>query len=124
MRILLLIISLLWIIGGANLVLYTDRARDFVKRVIAPMNPKHLAAAPLAVGLIFLGSAFAETGPFPLFIILGLLALAKGAFLALASPDRIGNLRERCFDQASDTLLRLWGLIVLVLGTAVISYVL
>jgi hypothetical protein len=124
MRILLLVISLLWIIAGVNMVLYTDRARAFVKRVFAPMNPKLLAAAPLVVGLVFLGSAFEAAGPFPLLLILGLLLMAKAAFLALASPDRISRLQEQFFERASDTTLRFWGLIVFMLGTAVISYVL
>lgn len=124
MRIFLAILSLMWVALGAMLILYTDNVRSFFKKLFAEANIRLLAVVPLAIGLLCLLASFSQGHMFLLVFILGLLAVLKGVYLLLGPLPQIRNLLEWWFDRAGETTIRMWGIITLVLGIAVFSYVL
>lgn len=124
MRIFLAILSLMWVALGAMLILYTDNVRSFFKKLFAEANIRLLAVLPLAIGLLLLLASFSQGHMFLLVFILGLLAVLKGVYLLLGPLPQIRNLLEWWFDRAGETTIRMWGIITLVLGIAVFSYVL
>jgi uncharacterized protein YjeT (DUF2065 family) len=81
-----------------------------------------LGAVAGVFGVLLIIAAFASTHPFIVFI-LGLLAVAKGVFLFF-NPK---NLTEKVIfwwtQKAPDQVYRLSGIIMIVLGTAIISWI-
>lgn len=124
MKFLIFLIALVWISMGSFLILYTPETREWYRGLIARVNPRHLAAGPFLVGFVLLVGAFSGGHFFALIFVLGLLALAKGAFLALAPLGKIRVLTDWWLDQASERTLRLWGIVVLVIGISLFSYLL
>jgi uncharacterized protein YjeT (DUF2065 family) len=124
MKILIFLIALAWISAGSFLILYTPETREWYRGIIARVNMRHLAAGPFIVGLILLVGAFSGGQFFAVLFFLGLLALAKGAFLALCPLPKIQALTDWWLDQASERTLRLWGIVVLIIGIALFSYLL
>jgi hypothetical protein len=124
MRVFLGIFSVLWIVAGVMLILYTDKVRGFYGKLFADADIRKLALLPVAIGLVLLVGSFSQKEMFWLLFILGFLAVSKGVYLFLGPVPQIKSLLEWWFTGASETTIRLWGIISLVLGTAVFSYVL
>jgi hypothetical protein len=123
MRLLLLIFSLLWMALGVTLILYTEKVRSFFQRSFAEANIRLMAPFPLVIGLMFLACSFSQGEVFALFLILGSLAVAKGIYLLFGPMSQIKSLLEWWSVRASETTLRAWGIVSLVLGIAVFSHV-
>ncbi len=124
MKVFLAFLSLLWIALGVMLILYTEGVRRTFRGLFAKANIRLLAGAPLAIGLLLILASFSQGPMFPLIFILGLLAVIKGLYLLLGPPSQIQRLLEWWFDRAGETTIRMWGIITLVLGIAVFSYIL
>jgi hypothetical protein len=124
MRVLLLIFSLLWMALGVALILHTEKFRSFFKGLFDQANIRKMAALPLVFGLIFLAGSFSQGEVFPLFLIIGALAVSKGIYLLFGPMAQIKDLLEWWSVRASETAIRAWGIVSLVLGIAVFSCVL
>jgi hypothetical protein len=124
MRVFLGIFSLLWIAAGVMLILYTDKVRRFLGELFAKTDIRKLAVLPFAIGLVMLVGSFSQKEMFWLLFILGFLAVSKGVFLFLGPLSQIRSLLEWWFTGASEVTIRLWGIISLMVGAAVFSYVL
>jgi hypothetical protein len=122
MRVLLLILSILWVALGTMIVLYSNQARSILREVVMGMNIRLWAFLPFGVGLLLVAGAFMVREVFWIAFILGLLAIAKGTYLALGPPPRIRSLLEWWFDRASETTIRLWGLIAFTFGVVLVSW--
>lgn len=120
----LFVLAVIWIGAGAGLILYTDTFRDSYGKMLQNANVRLLAFLPLLIGLLLIGGAFSYSGglAWPVLFI-GLLAIAKGVYLALAPLDQIRKLCEWWFERAGDRTLRLWGIVALLLGATLLSYV-
>jgi hypothetical protein len=121
---LLLILSVLWIALGAMMVLYTDQVRTSFKGLFAGSDIRLVAIAPFVMGLLLAVGAFMVKEVFWLALILGLLGIAKGAYLALGPLSQIRQLWDWWFDHASETVVRLSGLITFMIGVAMLSWLL
>ena len=124
MRVFLFILSILWVALGATIVLYTNQARDFLRGLVLGVNIRLWAFPALLVGLMFLAGAFMVHEVFWVALVLGLLAISKGAYLAYAPLPRISSLFEWWFDRASEMTIRLWGLIIFTFGVTLVSWLL
>jgi hypothetical protein len=122
MRVLLFILSILWVALGATIVLYTNQARSFLRKFVLGINVRLWGFLALAVGLLFLGAAFMVAEVFWVAIVLALLAISKGAYLTLGPLPQIRSLLDWWFDRASETTVRLWGLIAFTFGVMLISW--
>ena len=118
----IILFSIVWIACGGFLILYTDRCRGFAAKGIERLGRVPLASAALLIGILLLLSARGSLNP-AVIVVLGLLAIGKGG-LFIWNPNRLFEKTCRWWlDQADDRTYRLAGIITLVLGTALISWV-
>jgi hypothetical protein len=118
MIVLLYIISIIWIAAGVFLILYTERTKEVSKDLFAADKLKAWAVLPLFFGVVLVIGAFFQKGVSWIAFILGVLALLKGIYLIVGPPVQVRKLVDWWFDQASDKTIRLTGLIVFFLGSA------
>jgi uncharacterized protein YjeT (DUF2065 family) len=114
--------SVVFVVIGAFVVLYTDWARAWIKRVLGHKQTHLFGLIPLVFGVLMIISA-AWSEVFWLVLILGLIALAKGLYLLFARRGQIRLLAGWLTDRPSDQVLRLGGLIMVVLGTTLFSWI-
>jgi len=122
MAIVLYIISILWIVAGVFLVIYTEGTREFYKKLFLRDRVKWMGVIPFIFGAVLVAGAFYDERVFWLAIILGILALAKGVYIFFAPSSQIKDLLDWWFNRAGDGTLRLFGLIIFILGSALLSY--
>lgn len=110
------------IAGFSCLVLYTTATVDMLKTLLQKYPPKYIAAVPAVLGLLFLISGSAVTYPW-VFRLIGLLAIGK-AVLVYIDPQKIfSRMTEWYFEKVSEQGQRLFGIIGIILGTAILSWV-
>jgi len=114
--------SVFFVVLGALVVLYTDWARVWLKRVLGHKHAHLFGLIPLTFGvLLAISAAWSEI--FWFVLILGLIALAKGLYLLFARKAQIRVLATWLADRPSDQVVRLGGLIMVVLGTTLLSWI-
>ena len=118
---LLYIISVIWIAAGVFLIIYTERYREFSKKMFPTEKLKVWAVVPLFFGVVLVLGAFFEREVFWIAFILGLLALLKGVYLIVGPPAQVKKLLDWWFEKASDRIIRLSGLIIFFLGSAIFT---
>lgn len=121
MKIILIMLSILWIALGTAIVLYTSQSKSFLREFILGMNIRLWALAPLAVGLLFVVGAFMLPEIFWIALILGILAISKGAYFALGPLPQVNSIVRWWFDNTSETTMRLSGLILFTFGVVLLS---
>jgi len=114
-------LALFWIAVGSLFILYTEESRRFLGNFMGKVKPRFLAFIPIVVGVLLIISAKAS-GAFWFILILGLLAIGKGVYLLLAPHGQTEALLNWWFDSAQDRTYRLWGLIIVVLGMVILSW--
>ena len=118
----LYLISVAWISIGSCAILYTGDTRSAMQRLLSALNRKVLSVIPLAFGVLMIVAASDSIHPW-LIRILGLLGLAKGVFI-LANPMSLYEKSiQWCLESVSDQGYRLTGIIAIILGTAVLSWI-
>jgi len=114
--------SVVFVVIGACVVLYTDWVRGRITRVLGHKQSHLFGLIPLIFGVLMaISAAWSEV--FWLVLILGLIALAKGLYLLFARRSRIRVLAAWLADRPSDQVVRLGGLIMVVLGTTLLSWI-
>jgi hypothetical protein len=122
LNVLLILICCLWVAGGACLILYTPETRRFVGGLMDEVDHRLLAGVTGLVGLLLLAAASAVTSNSPFVVFLGLVALIKAGLLFANPFDLVPRTRRWYVQEASDQTIRLFGIISLMLGTAVFSW--
>jgi uncharacterized protein YjeT (DUF2065 family) len=118
----LYLFSIVFLSTGSVLILYTTEYRRWFQSFITSTPPKILAALPAGIGFLLIVSAFSSKYP-AVIIILGIMGLLKGA-LALFNPSgSFDQIKAWLFNTASDQTLRLFGIIAVVIGTAMVSWI-
>ncbi len=116
-------ISMIWIVFGSFAILYTTQHRDMLRNILNSANLKIIAVFPFAAGILLLLSSSASH--YPWFIrLLGMLAIVKGAFI-FSNPNEIASkLNDWYLNAVSDQTYRFFGIIAILLGSALFSWVL
>lgn len=118
----LYLVSVAWISIGSCAILYTGDTRNSLKRSLSALNRKVLSVLPLAFGVLMIVAASDSLHPW-LVRILGLLGLIKGVFI-LANPMALYEKSIQWYlESVSDQGYRLTGIITIILGTAVLSWI-
>ena len=121
MKYIVYLLGFAWIAAGAFAILYTDDYRAYVRYLASRINRIWLGMIPVVVGLLLLIGASSTThGGFIAFI--GLLGIAKGVLIYF-NPAKIAETAIEWLGSLSDQGYRLIGIIALVLGTVVISWI-
>jgi len=118
----LYVVSIVFVVIGAVLILYTDSFRTWLGSVLDKRSIRPLGVIPLIFGILMIISA-AWSEVFWLILILGVLILAKGIYLVFGSREHIDRATAWWFGNASDRLHRFCGLILVILGATILSWV-
>jgi uncharacterized protein YjeT (DUF2065 family) len=115
--------SLIWIAIGCCIILYTDETKDVMRSIVKGIDLRILSILPFVAGVLFLLSA--SVCRFPWIIrFVGFMSLIEGV-LAFSNPSNLyDRLMDWYLDSISDQTHRLFGIITMTLGTAVLSWIL
>ncbi len=116
----LYLISFCWIAAGSCFILYTIQCRDLLKNVLS--YEKIIAASAIIIGFLLIISAFQAQG-FWFIVLLGIIATGKGFFVIFNPKNSFDNIRNWYLNTASDQTYRLFGIITIVIGIAMITWI-
>jgi uncharacterized protein YjeT (DUF2065 family) len=118
----LYIISLLWIGAGSCLILYTQQSRDFIKKTLSGVELKLVSILPITIGALLIAAAYYSTA-FWTIVVLGILAIGKGCLFIFNPGNAADRMMAWFLNEVSDNMYRLAGIIALILGTALLSWI-
>lgn len=121
MKYVVYLLGFLWIAAGAIAILYTDDYKAFLKGLLTRMDRTVLALIPAVFGLLLLFAA-SSTGHSWFIGLIGVLGIVKGVLIYF-NPGGLFEISKNWMDTLSDQGYRLVGIIALVLGTVVISWI-
>lgn len=116
-------ISLYFIAVGTCAILYTHEARNAITRVIREVDRRILSILAVIAGIAFLFAASASRVPW-LIRLFGFMGILKGVYILVAPKNLYDQINNWYLDSFSDQAYRLWGIISLIIGTAVLSWIL
>jgi uncharacterized protein YjeT (DUF2065 family) len=123
MNVFLYAISFLCIAIGCCTILYTNETRNFMKRLFNKIDRKFLSVFEAIMGILLLVSATASHHSW-LIRLIGLLAVIEGGVILLMPKNLYDELINWYVNLLSDQTYRLFGILSLILGTAMLSWVL
>lgn len=123
MRLFLYAISFLCIAIGCCTILYTDETRNFLKRLFVQIDRKFLSVFEAIMGILLLVSATASHHPWFIRLI-GLSAVIEGVVIFLIPKNMYDELINWYVNSLSDQTYRFFGALSLIIGTAMLSWVL
>ena len=115
-------ISFLCIAIGCCTILYTDETRNFMRRLFNQINRKFLSVFEALMGILLLVSATASHHPWFIRLI-GLSAVIEGVAIFLIPRNLYDELINWYVNSLSDQTYRLFGALSLIIGTAMLSWV-
>ena len=121
MKLILYAFSLLYLATGVCMILYTDETRNVFKQMVQ-MGLKTMSAVAFVMGLLLIVAAGASHYPWFLRVV-GLLALVEGVLLIMNPRDIMSTIYDWYLEQASDQTFRATGIITVIFGTALISWI-
>ena len=115
-------ISVIWIVAGCCSILYTRQSKNVVRNLVESMEQKFLATLPFIAGLLFLFSASASRHPWVIRLF-GLIGIIKGVFIFVNPKGLYDKSIDWYLDSLTDQTHRFYGIIAIILGTAVLSWI-
>jgi hypothetical protein len=114
--------SMTWIVFGSFAILYTVQYRGMLKNILKNSNLKTIAFFPFIGGILLLICSSASH--YPWFIrIIGILAVIKGAFIFVNPIEMANKLNDWYLNSVSDQSHRCIGILGILLGSAVFSWI-
>jgi len=117
----LYIAAILFIAVGSFLVLHTEKALEISEAVIERRGHRLWGAGGVLFGVLLSTASFWSGVVWFLFL-LGLLIAGMGLFLFIGQEQKVQPLL-RTWSSLSGVGVRLWGLILVVTGTAILSWI-
>lgn len=108
---------------GCCTILYTTETRNFMKRLFNQIDRKFISVFEVIMGILLLVSATASHHPWFIRLI-GLLAIIEGGVIFIIPKNLYDELINWYVNSLSDQTYRLFGTLSLILGTAMLSWVL
>jgi len=121
MKVVVYLLGFLWVAAGAVAILYTDDYKAYLKGLLEKLNRLYLALIPAVFGLLLLFAASATTHGWFIGLI-GVIGIVKGVLIYF-NPGGLYEKSKQWLFGLSDQGCRLIGIIALVLGTVVISWI-
>ncbi|MFH1993713.1 MAG: hypothetical protein ABIK98_15135 [Pseudomonadota bacterium] len=114
--------SLISIAIGCCNILYTDETKKVIKSIVKGVDLRILSILPFVAGILFLLSASVCRFPWVIRFI-GLMSLIEGA-LAFSNPNNLyDKILDWYLDSLSDQTHRFFGIVTLILGTAILTWI-
>jgi len=121
MKVIVYFLGFGYIAIGSICILYTRECVDALKKLIQEIPLKVLSALPAVFGILFFISASATTFPW-FFRVIGMLAIGKAVVLFTNPRNLYSWLLDWYFD-FSDQTQRLFGIIAIIFGTAILTWI-
>ncbi|CAB5114458.1 hypothetical protein D3OALGA1CA_2177 [Olavius algarvensis associated proteobacterium Delta 3] len=118
----LYVFSFFLVAGDAGLVLYTEKMRQFANSLMTATNEKIIAIVAAVIGALLIASATSSHHP-GFIILLGVISILKGIFIFFNPRGLYVPVRLWYLETATDQTFRLFGIIWLILGTAMFSWI-
>ncbi len=115
--------SLIWISFGAGLIIYTLESKRIIKRLVTDLDRRILSALPAVLG-VFLIIAASESRHSWFIRLIGFLAVLKGGFIFWNPHNVYEKIVDWYLNALSDQTFRFFGIITLILGTVILSWIL
>lgn len=115
--------SVLFIGLGSCFILYTKECRKFLGNMLTGMDRRFLAALPAIFGILLMLAA-SQARNVGFIRLLGLMGVAKAAFVFANPAGLYEKTNHWLVNSATDQTFRLFGIISLILGTAMLSWIL
>ncbi len=115
-------ISLIWVAIGTWSILFTAETRNVLKGMFNKVDRKILSVFEATIGLLLLFSAAASHHAWFIRLI-GFLAVIEGGIIFFLPKNLYDELMDWYLNVASDQTYRLFGIISIILGTAVLSWI-
>ena len=114
-------ISFAWISTGSYFILYTGKSREVLKKIYVNIPREVLIVTTIGFGILFLMSAPHSLNSW-IIVVFGILAIIKGIFFFLNPGNMFEKIRDWYLHTATEQTYRFFGIIMLLLGTAVFSW--
>jgi uncharacterized protein YjeT (DUF2065 family) len=114
----LFVMGLIWVIGGTLMLFAIRVVREEYFSRIKIEDPRKWSPLPLAGGILFLLAA-SSSSQVTFIVILGLLSLLKGLVFLFGPREKVKGMIDWWF-KASDKTYRVWGVVVMGLGIAIL----
>ena len=122
MKWVLYVFGITWVAFGTSYILYTKQVKDRILPLLRKANPKILSVIPIIFGILLILSAIHSLNSW-FIIVLGLLAIIKGLLFIITSKKFYEAVIDWYFEKASDQTSRFVGVIAIIIGTAVLSWI-
>ena len=114
----LFVVGLIWVIGGTLMLFATRVMREDFCSKLKVTDPRKWSPVAIAAGVLFLLSA-SSSSQVTFIVILGLLSLLKGLVFLFGPREKVKGMIDWWF-KASDKTYRVWGVVVMGLGIAIL----
>jgi uncharacterized protein YjeT (DUF2065 family) len=121
MKVIVYFLSLAYIAIGSICILYTREYVDALKKIIQKIPLKVLSSFTAVFGILFFISASATIFPW-FFRVIGLLAIVETIVIFTNPYNIYSRLLDWYFD-ISDQTQRLFGIISIIFGTAILTWI-
>ncbi len=121
MKYVIYLLGFLWIAAGVLAILYTDDYKVFWQGLLRRVERIWLAMIPAVAGLLLLFAASSTTHAWFIGLI-GVLGIVKGALIYF-NPGGFFEAGRDWLNDFSNQSHRLMGIVAIVLGTVVISWI-
>jgi uncharacterized protein YjeT (DUF2065 family) len=116
-------ISIFFIAIGCCTILYTNESRKFARSLFNEIDRKIISAFEALMGILILLSAPASHHSW-LIRLIGFMAVIEGVVIFFIPKNLYDELIDWYLNSASDQTYRLFGIVTLILGTAILSWIL
>jgi uncharacterized protein YjeT (DUF2065 family) len=114
--------SLIWISFGAGIIIYTRESKSLIKGFVTNLDRRILSVLPAIFG-VFLIIAASESRHSWFIRLIGILAVLKGGFI-FWNPQNLYNKTVVWYlNSISDQTFRFFGIITLILGAVILSWI-
>ena len=116
-------ISVIWIAIGCCTILYTNETRNVLKNIFNKIDRKIISVFEVIMGVLLLFSATASHHSWFIRLI-GFMAVIEGGIIFLIPKNLYDEMIDWYLSSASDQTYRLFGIISIILGASVLSWIL
>jgi hypothetical protein len=122
LRWILFVVAIFWIALGTWANLYPVQVHGRLRSFVEGITPRLAAVVALVVGAGLVMAAPASSQGVGFVRLLGFVAMAKAIVFVLLPQERYQRLLNWWFAPVREQSWRVWGLVILVLGVALLSW--
>ena len=116
-------VSIIWVAIGCCTILYTIETRNVLKNIFNKIDRKIISVFEVIMGILLVFSATASHHSW-LIRLIGFMAILEGGIILFIPQNLYDELVDWYLNSASDQTYRLFGIMSIILGAAVLSWIL